>query len=175
VRVGLDPLAVHLFILYWGMVSFITPPVALGAFAAATIAGTSPMQASLAAMRLGSIIYIVPFFFVLNPALIGQGTPVEVVTVFATALLGVFFIGSALQGYVTGFGLMREGLLGYGVRISLFVAGLLFASPGNVGLGLGHFHMAGLGLVMSLPAILDTWLANRRSSGTRSGVPKRGF
>jgi TRAP transporter 4TM/12TM fusion protein len=164
VRVGLDPLAVHLFILYWGMVSYITPPVALGAFAASTIAGTSPMQASLAAMRLGSIIYIVPFFFVLNPALIGQGTPVEVITVFATALLGVFFIGSALQGYVTGFGLMRQGALGIAVRISLFVAGLSFASPGNLGLGLGHFHMAGLGLVLSLPALLDTWLANRRAS-----------
>ncbi|HUE44888.1 MAG TPA: TRAP transporter large permease subunit, partial [Aestuariivirgaceae bacterium] len=164
VRVGLDPLAVHLFILYWGMVSYITPPVALGAFAAATIAGTSPMQASLAAMRLGSIIYIIPFFFVLNPALIGQGSAAEVVTVFATALLGVFFIGSAFQGYVTGIGVMREGILGYVVRISLFIAGLAFASPGNIGLGLGHFHMAGLGLVLSLPALLDTWLANRRAA-----------
>jgi hypothetical protein len=86
------------------------------------------------------------------------------VTVFATALLGVFFIGSALQGYVTGIGVMRGGILGHGVRISLFVAGLAFASPGNVGLGLGHFHMAGLGLVLSLPALLDTWLTNRRGS-----------
>ncbi len=50
------------------------------------------------------------------------------------------------------------------MRISLFIAGLAFASPGNIGLGLGHFHMAGLGLVLSLPALLDTWLANRRAS-----------
>ncbi|MCZ6728982.1 MAG: TRAP transporter fused permease subunit, partial [SAR324 cluster bacterium] len=63
VELGLDPLAVHLFILYWGMVSFITPPVALGAFAAASLAGASPIRTGLEAMRLGSIIYFLPFFF----------------------------------------------------------------------------------------------------------------
>src|SRR5690606_36681702 len=70
VRAGLDPLAVHLFIMYWGMVSFITPPVALGAFAAASIARTSSFAVGFEAMRLGSVIYFLPFFFVLNPALI---------------------------------------------------------------------------------------------------------
>ena len=70
---GLDPMAVHLFILYWGMLSFITPPVALGAFAAATVAGARPMSTGLQAMRLGSVIYFIPFLFVLNPALIMQG------------------------------------------------------------------------------------------------------
>ena len=57
VRGGLDPMAVHLFILYWGMVSYITPPVALGAFAAATIAQANPMRTGFEAMRLGSVIY----------------------------------------------------------------------------------------------------------------------
>ena len=67
------PLAVHLFILYWGMLSFITPPVALGAFSAASIAQSSPIATGFEAMRLGVAIYLVPFLFVLNPSLIGSG------------------------------------------------------------------------------------------------------
>src|SRR3546814_3732383 len=63
IKVGLDPLAVHLFMLYWGMISYITPPVALGAFAAASLARAHPLATGLEAMRLGSIIYFIPFFF----------------------------------------------------------------------------------------------------------------
>ncbi|MFP6804542.1 MAG: TRAP transporter large permease subunit [Pseudomonadales bacterium] len=63
-----------LFILYWGMLSFITPPVALGAFAAASIAGASALSTGFKAMRLGSVIYFIPFFFVLEPALILSGS-----------------------------------------------------------------------------------------------------
>ena len=70
---GLEPMSVHLFILYWGMLSFITPPVALGAFAAASIAGSSALATGFKAMRLG-VIYFIPFFFVLEPALILSGT-----------------------------------------------------------------------------------------------------
>jgi heat-inducible transcriptional repressor len=55
------------------MLSFITPPVALGAFAAATISGSDPMRAGFTAMRIGSIIYFIPFFFVMEPALILRG------------------------------------------------------------------------------------------------------
>ena len=68
VEVGLNPMAVHMFIFYWGMLSFITPPVALGAFAAASIAKTSPMQTGFEAMRFGSVIYFIPFFFAFQPA-----------------------------------------------------------------------------------------------------------
>ena len=161
VRVGLDPLAVHLFILYWGMVSFITPPVALGSFAAATIAGTSPISTAVSSMRLGSVIYIIPFFFVLNPALIGRGTWDEVLVVFVTALVGIHFIGSALQGYVTGLGAMRDGALGLLLRLSLFVGGLFFAMPGLEAMGLTHLHMSLIGLAIGLPALLVTRAHNR--------------
>ena len=168
IQVGLDPLAVHLFILYWGMVSFITPPVALGAFAAATIAGTSPMRASLSAMRLGSVIYVVPFFFVLNPALIGRGTPAEVAAVLATAVVGVFLVGSALQGYISGIGRMPDGAAGWAARAVLFLGGLLLASPGDVGLGLGHAATAAIALAVALPPVAATWLAGHRAA-SRSG------
>ena len=61
------------------MVSFITPPVALGAFAAASLAGASPIRTGLEAMRLGSVIYFLPFFFVLNPALVFHAPLLEVI------------------------------------------------------------------------------------------------
>ncbi len=162
-RAGLDPLAVHLFIMYWGMVSFITPPVALGAFAAATLARTSPMKASLQAMRLGSIIYFVPFFFVLNPALIGRGTPFEVTTVLATAVLGVWFIGSALQGYLAGVGDIGKGSFAILLRVLLFIGGLFFAAPGHIGLGLNHFEMSAIGLLFAAPTIALRWLRPLRA------------
>ncbi|WP_258869613.1 TRAP transporter permease [Paracoccus thiocyanatus] len=163
-QLGLNVLAVHLFILYWGMVSFITPPVALGAFAAASIAGTTPMRAGFAAMRIGSIIYIVPFLFVANPALIGQGAPGEIAIVLLTALLGVFLIGSALQGYIAGCGTMRDGPAGLVSRVILFAGGLAFASPGGVA-GRSNLELILIGLVLSLPVAADTYRRNRLVPG----------
>ncbi|MEM8814017.1 MAG: TRAP transporter fused permease subunit [Pseudomonadota bacterium] len=154
VSAGLNELAVHLFILYWGMVSYITPPVALGAFAAATMARTNPISAGLEAMRLGSVIYVIPFFFVLNPALIGAGAPAEVAITFAKAIVGVWLIGSGMQGYVVGVGAVQPGMLGTMVRCILVVAGLAFAAPEGVIVSLGHGTLAAIGLAIALPAVL---------------------
>jgi TRAP-type uncharacterized transport system fused permease subunit len=70
---GLNKMAVHMFIFYWGMLSSITPPVAIASFAAAGIAGAPAMKTGWESMWVGSIIYFLPFFFVLNPALVLQG------------------------------------------------------------------------------------------------------
>jgi TRAP transporter 4TM/12TM fusion protein len=160
---GLDKLAVHLFMLYWGMVSFITPPVALGAFAAATLARTNPIRAGLEAMRLGSIIYFVPFFFVLNPALIGRGSAYEIVMTTVTAFVGVYVIGSALQGYAAGFGLITNTPVGIFARVVLFCGGLFFAAPGNIGLGLNHIEMSLIGLVLTVPPLAYLHASRRRA------------
>src|SRR5690606_31874661 len=98
INAGLNPLASHMFIMYWGMLSFITPPVALAAFAAASVAQVSPMRAGLEAMRLGAIIYFIPFFFVLHPALLLQGDITEILLMLSTALFGVILISAGLQG-----------------------------------------------------------------------------
>ena len=160
VQAGLNELAVHLFILYWGMVSYITPPVALGAFAAATLANTKALGAGFEAMRLGSIIYFVPFFFVLNPALIGAGSAFEVIPTLATAILGVWLIGGALQGYVSGFGGFAADGAGYALRVPVFVGGLCFAAPGGVVAGLDHFALSAIGLALVAPVLL--FLRRRR-------------
>lgn len=129
---GLSPMAVHLFILYWGMMSFITPPVALGAYAAAALAQAPPMRTGLEAMRLGSIIYFIPFFFVLNPALILQGTWLSVLVAAGSATLGVIVVAGALQGYLVGLGdLRRRGALQWLLRPLLVGAGISLATPGG--------------------------------------------
>jgi len=126
---GLNPLASHMFVMYWGMLSFITPPVALAAFAAASVAHVSPMRAGLAAMRLGAIIYFVPFFFVFNPALLLQGSAMENLQAVSTALVGVALVSAALQGYLIGIGHLGKGSMGMFVRIFIGLSGLTLALP----------------------------------------------
>ena len=133
---GLNTLAIHLFMLYWGMISYITPPVAFAAFAAAPLCGASSMRTGIEAMRLGTIIYFIPFFFVLNPALIGQGTAMEITKVLTTAVIGVVFLASALQGYMVGLGNMAAtGILAWPIRVSFFLSGLLLIAPGGENFG----------------------------------------
>jgi TRAP transporter 4TM/12TM fusion protein len=122
---NLDPLSVHLFILYWAMLSYITPPVALGAYAAASIAEANPLKTGFAAMRLGSVIYIIPFIFVLDVAFILQGSWHQSAQVFAEAILGVWLICAGLQGYLAGLGRLDTTL----VRALMSVGGLLIALP----------------------------------------------
>src|SRR5690606_33908049 len=131
INAGLDPLASHMFIMYWGMLSYITPPVALAAFAAASVAQTSPMRAGLEAMRLGSIIYFIPFFFVFNPAMMLQGSPGDIVPVIITAVIGVTLVSGALQGYLVGFGRLGDGMIGATCRLLILVGGFMFAVPGG--------------------------------------------
>ncbi len=127
VKLGFYPLAVHLFVLYWGMASFITPPVALGAFAAATVAEADPMRTGVQAMRLGAGKYFLPFFFILNPNLILHGTVVGILQAFSTCALGIAFLGSALEGYIFGLGQTPKW-----ARPLLFASGLLLGFPESV-------------------------------------------
>ena len=154
---GLNVLAVHLFILYWGMVSYITPPVALGAFAASTMAGSNPIATGLEAMRLGGVIYIAPFFFVLNPALIGQAPWPEVVVALTCALIGVGLISMALQGYVSLLGPLA-GAAALPLRALLFLGGIFIAAPKTELLPLGYGALFGIGAALSA---LPLWMAWR--------------
>jgi TRAP-type uncharacterized transport system fused permease subunit len=101
VEVGIEPIAAHLYVLYFGMMSMITPPVAIAAFAAAGIAGASAMRTGLAAMRFGWIAYVVPVLFVVSPSLLLIGEPQAVAVAVATATMGVWLVSIALAGYFT--------------------------------------------------------------------------
>ena len=154
VAAGFDPVAVHLFMLYWGMVSFITPPVALAAFVAAGIAKAPPMQVGLQSVRLGSAMYFVPFFFVLNPALILRGSAWEIAVVVGTAIAGIAFIASALEGYLVGAGALRGTLSGWSARALLLAGGLAMALPGGGELGLSHLQLSLLGVALAGAGVL---------------------
>ena len=154
---GLDPMSVHLFILYWGMLSFITPPVALGAFAAASIAGASALSTGFKAMRLGSVIYFIPFFFVLEPALILSGTWWE--TLFATVkvVIGIVLIAGTLQHYLVGVGLLaRSGPLGITGRFFVCIGGGLIALPTTevIGINVGDATLIISGGVLAVTGVL---------------------
>ena len=161
----LDLLAVHLYMMYWGMISFITPPVALGAFAAATVARANPITTGFEAMRLGAIIYFVPFFFVLNPALIGHGTTSEVIIVCGLAFAGVVLISGALQGYLVGIGpLTGNPIAAWPIRIALLFSGLLLALPGGELTGYTHTQLLIAAAVLGVPATGAARLLNRRAA-----------
>ncbi|MCC2097021.1 MAG: TRAP transporter large permease subunit, partial [Hyphomicrobiales bacterium] len=141
VKLGFDPMAVHLFLMYWGMLSFITPPVAVGAYVAASLAKADGMGTGFEAMRLGAIIYFIPFFFVLNPALILHGSWGEVLFVTTTAFIGVLLIAASLQGYLIGVGTLAGSALSWVARALLLASGFLFAMPGGKHTGIPQLEL----------------------------------
>ena len=148
---GLDPLAVHLFILYWGMLSFITPPVALGAFAGAAIAGARPMLTGFTAMGLGASTYFIPFVFVLAPELTLQSGFANAALPLAEAMLGVLLIAGSVQGYLPGLGAIAR--LPRVTRPLLGLAGVAIALPGLAETGpLSNVGMLALGLPAAVVA-----------------------
>lgn len=161
IKLGLDPLSVHMFLLYWGMLSFITPPVALAAFAAASVAKSEPMRTGFEAMRIGTIIYFIPFFFVFNPALLGQGSAGEIITVVAAATAGVALVAAALQGYLIGVGRLGSGGLGWSARALLGTGGLVLAAPGGGMIGWSHLELGALAAVLIAPGLLLGRIARR--------------
>jgi TRAP transporter 4TM/12TM fusion protein len=167
INAGFDRVAVHLFMMYWGMVSFITPPVALASFVAAGLAGAAPLKVGLQSMRLGSTMYFVPFFFVLNPALILRGEPLEITVVVATAVIGIWLIASALEGYMVGFGLLGDGFLAGVARLLLLAAGLTMALPGGGELDLSHLQLSIVGLGLAGAAVVLATVARRFKGAPR--------
>ncbi|MBE0591645.1 MAG: TRAP transporter large permease subunit, partial [Gemmatimonadales bacterium] len=124
IEVGIDPMAAHMYIFYWGMVSFITPPVALAAIAAASIAKADAMAVGFKSLRIGSLLLLLPVLFVLQPALIMKGETVTIIQACATATVAVVLLAASFEGY-----LWRVGVISAWVRIGLGIAGLLLFIP----------------------------------------------
>ncbi|WP_428659653.1 TRAP transporter permease [Reyranella sp.] len=174
-KLGLNKMAVHMFIFYWGMLSSITPPVAIASFAAAGIAGAPPMKTGWESMWVGSIIYFLPFFFVANPALVLQaatpGGPVpyfEALYLMATAIAGIVFICGGIQGYQAGIGDLRgAGLLEWPLRVLLVIGGLVLATPGGGIMPFSNTTMElAAGVILVPTALLALLLVRRaRASG----------
>ncbi len=157
-KAGLNKMAIHMFVFYWGMLSSITPPVAIASFAAAGIAGAPPMQTGWASMRVGSIIYFIPFFFVLNPAFVLQGPWYESLYLTLSAGIGSIFICGGLQGYQLFIGDLRgSGRVEWPIRLLLIVAGFLLAAPGGGIMPWSHGQMAWIALSTLAPTLALAW------------------
>ncbi len=163
-KAGLNKMAVHMFVFYWGMLSSITPPVAIASFAAAGIAGAPPMQTGWASMRVGSIIYFIPFFFVLNPAFVLQGPWLESLYLTVSAALGAVFICGGLQGYQLFIGDLRgSGRMEWPLRVLLIAGGFTLAAPGGGIMPVSHEQMAWASVALLGPTLAAAYWLMRRA------------
>jgi TRAP transporter 4TM/12TM fusion protein len=122
VQMGVPKMAAHMFIFYMGVTSDLTPPTCLSPFAAAAIAGSPPMATAWQAMRLGAVLFIVPFMFVYQPALLLIGPWSQILLAGGTAALGVVCLAAGLQGWLRSPTTLVD-------RAMLLVAGFLFVTP----------------------------------------------
>lgn len=100
VRMGMEPLLAHMFVFYYAVISAITPPVALAAFAAAGITGTDPMKTAAEAFKIGLAAFIVPFMMFYSPELLLLSDDnLAIILAVITALIGVYFLSAAVQGW----------------------------------------------------------------------------
>ena len=123
IALGVSTVGAHLFVVYWGLASFFTPPLCIAVFITSGIAKSDVWETGWEAMRLGLGAFLVPFAFVLEPALLLDGTVPEIVRAALTALLGAVTLSAGIRG----FALARLSLLG---RICMVVGGILMIAPG---------------------------------------------
>jgi TRAP-type uncharacterized transport system fused permease subunit len=143
VKVGVPALAAHMFILYFGMMSLITPPVAPAAYVAAAIAGAPSMATGWTAMRFGWSSYIVPFLFVYSPAILMKGSLLDIVVVTLTSLFGIWLICAAMTGFFTR-------ILSIQKRGAFAGAGILLLLPHQVSDLLLWINIAGAAIGIAL-------------------------
>ena len=116
-------LAAHFFVFYFGIVADITPPVALAAYAGSAIAKANPMKTAFTASKLAIAVFIVPYVFCFNPAmLLIDTTPLKVVQIFITSLIGVFGLSSSLEGFLSV-------KMSVPVRVLMAAGGLMLIDP----------------------------------------------
>ncbi len=159
VKVGIAPMAAHMFVLYFGIMSMVTPPVALAAFAAANIGGTDPNRTGWTAARIGWSAYIVPFLFVLSPTLLMQGAPLEIAFASVTAALGIWMGTIGVVGYF-------YAPIGVARRVLFLVSGILLLIPADAFRGALATDLAGMALGAAL-------LGREVLRARRSAVTKR--
>lgn len=147
-NMGVLPIAAHLFIFFFALVSDLTPPVAPGAFIAAGIAEADMMRTAWQACRLGLVVYILPFMFVYNPALLLHGKLGDVFQAAATALIGVYALACGIQGYMFRAARVYE-------RVMFFVASLFLIMPGSITDLAGILILAGVVLMQKPTFFFD--------------------
>jgi TRAP transporter 4TM/12TM fusion protein len=162
VEVGVKPIAAHLYVMYFGMMSMITPPIAIAAFAAASVAKADAMRTGFAAMRFGWTAFIVPILFVYSPTLLLIGPPLDIVVAVATAMFGVWLVSCAAVGYF-----MRPlGLVG---RLAFAAAGIAALIPAGAFAGGTAVDIAGV--VLGIAGMVYEYVAVSRLRALAAAKP----
>ncbi len=155
IKVGVIPMAAHLFVFYYGCLSMITPPVALAAYAAASLAETPPMKTGFAAWRIGLAGFIVPFMFVYGPELILVGSIIDIIITCVTAMIGIWALAISIEGYI-----FRN--FPWWQRVFTFAAALLLIKPGII--------TDVVGLAIFIPFLIFQYKRSGREAGKRKAV-----
>ncbi|HWO43628.1 MAG TPA: TRAP transporter fused permease subunit [Candidatus Eisenbacteria bacterium] len=167
VQAGIVPIAAHLFIFYFGMLSTITPPVCLAAYTAASLAKADPMRTGWESMRLGAVAYIVPFIFALSPTLLLIGYWYEVAVSITTAVAGALLIAIGLVGYLfRPLGAFRRALF-IVAAVSLLIPVVHTGDHATV-----TWLVNGSGLAMASLLLAHEWWARSSSRVSRPAVAK---
>lgn len=153
IRFGLEPMQAHLFLMYFGMMSMVTPPVALAAFAAANIAQTDPWKTGWTAVRIGWSAYLIPFLFALSPALLLKGSPDVVILSAVTAILGVMMGSVAMVGFLFA-------PIGAPMRVFYMLVGLALLVPADAFAGAYALNIAAIAVACGL--IWFDWSRGRK-------------
>jgi TRAP-type uncharacterized transport system fused permease subunit len=143
IKMGIAPMAAHMFIMYYGCLSMISPPVAIAAFVAANLAGADPNRTGWVAMAFGWTLFVIPFLFVFSGTLLLKGAAAAIALDVALAVAGVWFIAAAMMGYS-----VRQ--LGWATRAYYAVTGIALFMPADA-FGAGRWiNAAGAGLAFVL-------------------------
>jgi TRAP transporter 4TM/12TM fusion protein len=154
IQMKIDPMAAHLFLLYFGVLSAITPPVAVAAFAGAALSGGDPMRTGYAAMRFGWTAFVIPFLFVFSGTLLLRGSLLYIIIDVATAVGGIWFISAAVVGYTTR-------IIGMLYRALCAVAGFALLIP--IGLFNGARYVNILGACLAVVLLFIEFSARKRA------------
>jgi len=134
VQAGIEPIVAHFFVFYYGITSMLTPPVCLIAFVAAGIAGAPYMKTGWQAMRLGIVIFLIPFMFAYGSELMLMGAPNDIAIAVVTSFIGVVLLSAGIEGYLTR-------MLNWLERVLFLGAGILMMIPSSMtdyaGIGIG--------------------------------------
>ena len=160
VESGMEAVPAHLFILYFGMMSMITPPIALAAFAASTLTKADPMATGFAAMKFGWTAYFVPFLFVYSPSLILLGDPGDIVINVTTAIIGTYYASLGVVGY-----LVRP--MNPLFRLLMIAAGLAAMLPYEIFAEAGLLNAAGVA-IGALVIAFEVVLGRRARAGAET-------
>ncbi len=133
INMGVEPLAAHMFIFYFAIISAITPPVALAAFAASAISGANPMRTGVIAMRLGIAAFIIPFVFVYGPSILLIGSVPQILLTVFTSTVGIYAMAAAAEGWLLRDCYWYERLILFASALTLVVPGLYTDTIGTAG------------------------------------------